>query len=169
MATEAENNQFFKKRKKKKSLKCSFFFQIVLSVIVTLASAAPQFLADTPEVNAAKAQFFSAYNQAFAASAPTQQVADAENSPNAISYVHEDIEAEPYIHVEIPAEPYIHQEGPADDGVVPVAAPQQAAAYVNNPVFSLDTQAYNGPVQQSTFTGGCYNWKGEGVPCRTTF
>ena len=143
-----------------------FSYQIVLSVIVSLASAAPQFLADTPEVNAAKAQFFAAYNSAFAAAAaPVQQVDDT--SVPALGYVHDEIVAEPYVHVDIPAEPYIHQEGPSDETYVAVA--EQPAGYVNNPAYTLDNSYFNNPVQQVAYAGGCYNWKGEGVPCRTTF
>ena len=139
------------------------FLQIILSVVVSLAAAAPQFLADTPEVNAAKSQFFAAYNQAFAASAPTQP--ELEASPNALAYQHENIDAEPYVHVEIPAEPYVHIDGPSDDSAAPAQQFQQAEVYVNNPAFSFD----NSPVQQVAYSGGCYNWKGEGVPCRTNF
>lgn len=129
---------------------------------MSLAAAAPQFLADTPEVNAAKAQFFAAYNQAFAASAPTQP--ELEASPNALAYVHDNIEAEPYVHIEIPAEPYVHIEGPEDNSA-PAQQTQQNQVYINNPAFTFD----NSPVQQVAYTGGCYNWKGEGVPCRTNF
>jgi hypothetical protein len=80
-------------------------FQIVLSVFIGMAVAAPQFLVDTPEVNAAKAQFFAAYNAAVAATGPVQPAADVADA----GYVHEEIAAEPYVHIEIPAEPYIHQ------------------------------------------------------------
>jgi len=122
-------------------------------------------LLDTPEVEAAKQQFYAAYNSALAATAsgPAPVVVaasvDDTSAPVALPYLHEEIEAEPYIHVDIPAEPYVHEE-PAeglDDVSVAVAGP-----VINNPVFA-------GPVQQVAYTGGCYNYRGEGVPCRTIF
>jgi len=116
-------------------------------------------------VNAAKAQFFSAYNAALTATA-AQPVAVAADATGVVPYIHEEIEAEPYIHVEVPAEPYVHQEG--DSAPVAVAEQPAAAPVINNPVFNLDSTAF-APVQQVAFAGGCYNWKGEGVPCRTVF
>ncbi len=45
------------------------FFQIVLAVVVSVACAAPQFIADTYEVQEAKRQFAAAYNAAARAAA----------------------------------------------------------------------------------------------------
>jgi hypothetical protein len=47
--------------------------------------------------------------------------------------------------------------------------PKQPAAYVNNPAYTLDNNYFNNLVQQVAFAGGCYNCKGERVPCRKTF
>ena len=122
-------------------------FQIVLATLA-MASGAPQvFLADTPEVQAAKAQFAAAWNaaaarnqvapvhevarsaQAFVPAAPVQQYApvstaglyeDGETWPEAVPYVHEDIAAEAYVHIEPANVPYV-----AAAPVAPVAAPNQ--------------------------------------------
>ena len=148
----------------------SLYFQVVLSVILSVAVAAPQFLVDTPEVNAAKAQFYSAYNAALAATTAGQPAAApvAADADGIVPYIHEEIEAEPYVHVEIPAEPYIHKGGAAVAAEAPIAVAEQPAAPAFN--FNLDNTVYNNiPVQQVAFTGTCYNWRGEGVPCRTNF
>ncbi len=118
---------------------------------------------DTPEVEAAKQQFYAAYNSALAATAsgpaPVVVAASVDDSsaPAALAYVHQEIEAEPYIHEEIPAEPYIHEEPVEGLDTGAVVAP-----VINNPVIA-------GPVQQVAYTGGCYNFRGEGVPCRSVF
>merc|ERR1712061_662806 len=140
-------------------------------VLATLAVAcnAQYYIADTPEVQAAKAQFAAAWNEAaqrntihpvapvaapiaapVAVAAPVAAglYEDGETYPAAVPYVHEEIAAEPYVHQEIPAEPYVYIGGPAAPvaaPVAPVAAPVQFAA----------------PVQS-----GCLNFKGEAVPCR---
>lgn len=149
--------------------------------------------ADTPEVYAAKQQFASAYNQAARAAAsaspnyaPAQQAAyaaqpaayapveeaDPGNSyPAAEPYIHVEVAAEPYVHVEVPAEPYVHIEPARKRGgrpvqqAAPAYQPQQpiAPTYINNP-----QPAYNQYNQYNRY-GGCYNWKGEGVECRTQF
>merc|ERR1719174_3229566 len=146
-----------------------------------MASGAPQvFLADTPEVQAAKAQFAAAWNaaaarnqvapvhevarsaQAFVPAAPVQQYApvstaglyeDGETWPEAVPYVHEDIAAEAYV----------------PPAVAPVAAPvqqyapvQQAApAYYNPAAYAYAPVAPVAPVKS-----GCFNWKGVAVECR---
>ena len=141
--------------------------------------ALPQFyIADTPEVQAAKAQFAAAWNAAaqrnavpvapihnvapVAPVAPTARVAPAFNAAPVVAGNYEDgqtwPEAVPYVHEEIAAEPYVHQEPALNEAVAaPVVAPTFNAA----PVAPIAPVA---PVQ-----GGCYNWKGEGVPCRTQF
>lgn len=131
------------------------------------ANALPQFyIADTAEVQAAKAQFAAAWNAAaqrntiaptpiaapafapVAAPAPVVNTAglyeDGETWPEAVPYVHEEIAAEPYVHIEGPSAP----AAPVAPVVAPVATPVAA------------------PVTFNTVAGGCYNWKGEGVPCR---
>ena len=134
-------------------------------------SALPQFyIADTPDVQAAKAEFARAWNAAaarnavpvgpvapvapYASVAPIAPVApvavaaglfeDGETYPEALPYVHEEIAAEPYIHIAGP-------EAPA----APVA-----------PVAPVAPIIANTPIAYSATTGGCYNYKGEGVPCR---
>jgi len=92
------------------------------------------FIADTPEVQAAKAQFAAAFDVAqrntiahvdpiaaaydYAPVAPMVHAApvntvglleDGQTWPMAEPYIHEEIPAEPYIHME---EPYIHMEEP---------------------------------------------------------
>merc|ERR1711936_1009976 len=132
------------------------------------SSGAPQvFLADTPEVQAAKAQFAAAWNaaaarnqvapvhevarsaQTFVPVAPVQQYApvstaglyeDGETWPEAVPYVHEDIAAEAYVHIEPANLPYV---APAD---------YNPAAYAYAPVAPV------APVK-----AGCFNWKGVAV------
>merc|ERR1712133_26443 len=117
----------------------------------------PQYyLADTPEVQAAKNQFAQAYNlaasRAAAPSAVPVNVEDPSNySPAAEPYIHEEIPAVPYVHEEIAAEPYVQIAGPAYN-------------------LNFGYPGYNQPAAApATFTGTCYNWRGEGVPCRKQF
>jgi len=153
--------------------------------LIGAAAAAPQFLADTPEVQQAKIDFAAAFNKAArGATIALEQagtVVDPSNpdfSPAAEPYVHVDIPAEPYVHIE---PEYVHQEGEA-----PVAAPAPVApAAPVAPVAPAPVYAgiYN-PQQQFAFNpyfaagfpqaalpapavvqGGCYNNKGEGVEC----
>merc|ERR1712210_33405 len=143
---------------------------------------APQvFLADTPEVQAAKAQFAAAWNaaaarnqvapvhevarsaQAFVPAAPVQQYA-----PVSTAGLYEDGEtwpdAEPYVHIDPENVPYV-----AAAPVAPVAAPvqqyapvQQAApAYYNPAAYAYAPVAPVAPVK-----AGCFNWKGVAVECR---
>ena len=174
-----------------------------------MASARPQFyLADTPEVQAAKHQFAAAYNAAVARTGPVAPHETARTAAVPVGIADPGNtwpEAEPYIHEEIPAQPYVHIEGDA----TPVAAPVQPAAPVAPiapaPTFAPAAPAYNlnlgypgyyladtpevqaakqqfaaaynaalpavaqpaGPV--TVWNGGCYNWLGEGVECRTQF
>ena len=131
----------------------------------------PQFyIADTPEVQAAKAQFAAAWNAAAQRNtiapspvAPLAPVAPVV-APQPIALaapvsagLYEDgetyPEAVPYVHEEIPAEPYVHQE-PAYVEQAPVVAPVAA------PVAPV------APVTFNVAGAGCFNYKGEGVPCR---
>ena len=148
--------------------------QIVLATLAVAANALPQYyIADTPEVQAAKAQFAAAWNAAAQRNAvpvapihnvaPVAPVAPAFNAAPVVAGNYEDgqtwPEAVPYVHEEIPAEAYVHIE-PALNEPSSVAAPV-APTFNAAPVAPIAPVA---PVQ-----GGCYNWKGEGVPCRTTF
>merc|ERR1739848_344871 len=149
----------------RKKMKCF----IVLATLAVAASALPQYyIADTPEVQAAKAQFAAAWNAAAARNAvaptpvdtfrsaapvapvqhfaPVQQFAPVvQAAPVSYDGLYEDgetwPEAEPYIHEDIPAEAYVHIEPAYNAAPAPVAHVAPVAA-------------------------GCFNWKGEGVPCR---
>ena len=165
---------------------CHFYLQPILALLGA-SSALPQYyIADTPEVQAAKNQFAQAYNlaasRAAAPSAVPVNVEDPSNySPAAEPYIHEEIPAVPYVHEEIAAEPYVHIAGRKSGGAAPVqqAAPAyQPAAPAYNPVqnagpaynLNLGYPGYNQPAAApATFTGTCYNWRGEGVPCRKQF
>lgn len=133
-------------------------------------NALPQFyIADTAEVQAAKAQFAAAWNAAAQRNtiAPTPiaapvvapvQVAAAPVQVNTAGLFEDGEtwpEALPYVHEEIAAEPYVHIEGPS--------APAAPVAPVVAPVATAPVAA---PITFNAATGGCYNWKGEGVPCR---
>ena len=130
-------------------------------VFATLAVAAQAqyYIADTPEVQAAKAEFAKAWNAAAArnaqpvapiayeqqrslafapAAAPVVPVANALNFEDGETWP----EAEPYVHVEIPAEPYVHIEGDAAPAAEPYVAPVQAA-----PVQAAPVQYAQAPVQ----------------------
>merc|ERR1712018_808035 len=149
---------------------------LVFATLACAAQAVPQFyIADTPEVQAAKAQFAAAWNAAasrnavpvapihhvpapvapYAVAAPV-----AAPVPVAVAADFEDGEsypaAEPYIHYATGdvAIPYVHVEGPSAP-----AAP--AAPVIATPTFNTVPVAAPAPV-----AGGCYNYKGEGVPCR---
>jgi len=114
--------------------------------LIGAAAAAPQYLADTPEVAAAKVEFKAAFDMAASEAAAALDAAGAvlEGSPAAEPYVHVevlaepyvhdepaleavaevvDIAAEPYVHVEVPAEPYVHVEPAAEPVVAPAVVP----------------------------------------------
>merc|ERR1711973_875987 len=116
--------------------------------LIGAAAAAPQYLADTPEVAAAKVEFKAAFDMAASEAAAALDAAGAvlEGSPAAEPYVHveilaepyvhdepaleeaaevADIAAEPYVHVEVPAEPYVHVEPAAEPVVAPAIVPAQ--------------------------------------------
>merc|ERR1712088_689334 len=124
-----------------------------------MTHALPQYyLADTPEVQAAKQQFAAAYNAAAARSAAPASVPvgieDPSNySPAAEPYVHEEITAVPYVHEEIPAEAYVYNGGrdvanapvqqaaPAYTPAAPAYAPAQPAGHAYN--LNLGFADYN--------------------------
>merc|ERR1712180_394289 len=83
--------------------------------LIGAAAAAPQYLADTPEVAAAKVEFKAAFDMAASEAAAALDAAGAvlEGSPA----------AEPYVHVEVPAEPYVHVEPAAEPVVAPAIVP----------------------------------------------
>ena len=152
-----------------------------------MSHALPQYyLADTLEVQAAKQEFAAAYNAAAARAAAPQAlpagIEDPSNySPPAEPYVHVDIPAEPYVHNEIEAEPYVYIAGkdaaapvqPAAPAYTPAAptayAPVQATGNAYNLNLAFPNYAGYQPAAPATFTGTCYNWRGEGVPCRSQF
>jgi len=106
--------------------------------LIGAAAAAPQYLADTAEVAAAKAEFKAAFDLA------ASKADMLDGAPAAEPYVHVevaaepyvhvepaleaaaevvDIAAEPYVHVEVPAEPYVHVEPAVEVAAEPVVAP----------------------------------------------
>merc|ERR1712168_494023 len=104
--------------------------------LIGAGAAAPQYLADTPEVAAAKVEFKAAFDMAASEAAAALDAAGAvlEGSPAAEPYVHVEILAEPYVHDEpaleaaaevadIAAEPYVHVEVPAEPVVAPAIVP----------------------------------------------
>merc|ERR1711935_307801 len=157
---------------------------------LAMASAAPQFfIADTPEVQAAKAQFSAAYNAAAQRNtiAPVVQAApvyeDGQTWPEAEAYIHEDIAAEAYVHLEpafkagpvAPAAPVFQAAAPvwqqaaqvaqvADTPEVQAAKAEFAAAYsaaLQRNGIAPAPVAPIAPVRE-----GCFNWKGQSVQCR---
>merc|ERR1712180_133632 len=104
--------------------------------LIGAAAAAPQYLADTPEVAAAKVEFKAAFDMAASEAAAALDAAGAvlEGSPAAEPYVHVEVPAEPYVHdepaleaapedVDIAAEPYVHVEPAAEPVVAPAIVP----------------------------------------------
>jgi len=103
--------------------------------LIGAAAAAPQYLADTPEVAAAKVEFKAAFDLA------ASKADMLDGAPAAEPYVHVDVPAElyvhdepaleaaaevaaePYVHVEVPAEPYVHVEPAVEVAAEPVVAP----------------------------------------------
>jgi len=106
--------------------------------LIGAASAAPQYLADTAEVAAAKVEFKAAFDLAASKAdmldgAPAAEPYVHVDIPAEL-YVHDepaleaaaedvDIAAEPYVHVEVPAEPYVHVEPAAEPVVAPAIVP----------------------------------------------
>jgi len=137
--------------------------------LLGVAAAAPQFIADTPEVQEAKIAFAKAFNKAARGSAIALEQAgvqdtdpnDPDYSPPAVPYVHVDIPAEPYVHdepdfVNEPAQPTAAAAAPAPVAPAPFQAPVQAPApavqqQLFNPfTFNSVNQAAH-PVQQQQF------------------
>merc|ERR1711872_309490 len=154
--------------------------------LIGAAAAAPQYLADTPEVAAAKVEFKAAFDMAASEAAAALDAAGAvlEGSPAAEPYVHVEVLAEPYVHdepaleaaaedVDIPAEPYVHVEPAAEPVVAPaiVPAPLKLAGA---PVLPAGFYAahhfagYPAPLGYYPYAlpvPGCFNNKGEAVEC----
>merc|ERR1712212_719859 len=145
------------------NMKC---FVSVLGLIGA-AAAAPQFLADTPEVQEAKIAFARAFNKAAKGSAIALQQAGVQDpDPNDPDY---SPPAVPYVHVDIPAEPYVHNEPAFDDyendepvqqaaAAVPAApvrqAPAAAPAFPAAPVQAQAPAVQNPfPVQNPQYNG----------------
>merc|ERR1712001_790271 len=136
---------------------------LVFATLAVAAHALPQYyIADTPEVQAAKAQFAAAWNAAAARNAapvaPIHHAEVARFAPVApvavaVNASFEDGEsypaAEPYVHVDIPAEPYQY-----------IAGPSAPAA----PVAPVAPVTFNNVI--AGVSSGCFNYKGESVPCR---
>merc|ERR1719415_502385 len=113
--------------------------------LIGAAAAAPQFLADTPEVQQAKIDFAAAFNKAArGATIALEQagtVVDPNNpdfSPAAEPYVHVDIPAEPYVHIE---PEYVYQEGEAAVAAPAPVAPVAAQQQVVNPFVNVPQNA----------------------------
>lgn len=122
-----------------------------VAVMSLLAAANGQFLADTPDVAAAKQQFAAAYNaaaQAAASASPhaaAHQAANGAEAPAALPYIHEDIPAEPYVHIEPEYDllgNVIQQQQQASAYAQPQLQPQQPSApvYLNNPAYAYQQQ-----------------------------
>merc|ERR1711973_926603 len=93
--------------------------------LIGAAAAAPQYLADTPEVAAAKVEFKAAFDLA------ASKADMLDGAPAAEPYVHVDVPAELYVHdepaleaaAEVAAEPYVHVEPALEVAAEPVVAP----------------------------------------------
>ncbi len=115
-------------------------FQALLAFVVSTASA-QYYLADTPEVAAAKQQFAAAYNAAARAAASASPYASAHQATGAPADADPGQvypEAVPYVHEDIPALPYVHEEPPRRRGGQQPAQPAQPA---------YQQQAYQQPQQ----------------------
>jgi len=152
--------------------------------LVAAAAAAPQHIADAPDVAAAKVEFKATFDKVTADAAAALDAAGAvlEGSPAAEPYVHAEIEAEPYVHDEPALEPmlapYVHVEVPAEpyvEAAVEVVMPEpEAPAAVPAPLKLAALPAgvipYGGfyagayPVPLG-YAPGCVNSLGMAVPC----
>merc|ERR1712142_159639 len=150
------------------SFHCQSKMKCFVSVLglIGAAAAAPQFIADTPEVQEAKIAFAKAFNKAARGSAIALEQAgvqdtdpnDPDYSPPAVPYVHVDIPAEPYVHdepnfIDEPAQPAAAPAAPAPVAPAPFQAPVQAPApAVQNTQQLFNPFAFNAqPVQQQQF------------------
>merc|ERR1711973_961897 len=122
--------------------------------LIGAAAAAPQFIADTPEVQEAKIAFAKAFNKAAKGSAiALEQAGVQDTDPNDPNY---SPPAVPYVHVDIPAEPYVHDEPdyvagsddePAQPAAAPVAAPVPQFQAPVAPVAPVTPAPFQAPVQ----------------------
>merc|ERR1711973_665639 len=122
--------------------------------LIGAAAAAPQFIADTPEVQEAKIAFAKAFNKAAKGSAiALEQAGVQDTDPNDPNY---SPPAVPYVHVDIPAEPYVHDEPdyvagsddePAQPAAAPVAAPVPQFQAPVAPVAPVTPATFQAPVQ----------------------
>merc|ERR1712168_291548 len=129
--------------------------------LIGAASAAPQYLADTPEVAAAKVEFKAAFDLA------ASKADMLDGAPAA------EVAAEPYVHVEVPAEPYVHVEPAVEVAAEPVVAPAPLKL-AGAPVLPAGFYAahhfagYPAPLGYYPYAlpvPGCFNNKGEAVEC----
>merc|ERR1711973_62764 len=161
--------------------------------LIGAAAAAPQYLADTPEVAAAKVEFKAAFDLA------ASKADMLDGAPAAEPYVHDEpaleaaaeVAAEPYVHVEVPAEPYVHVEPALEVAAEPVVAPAIVPAPLKlapapAPVAPAPLKLAGAPVLPAGFYAahhlagypaplgyypyalpvpGCFNNKGEAVEC----
>merc|ERR1711931_607452 len=160
--------------------------------LIGAASAAPQYLADTAEVAAAKVEFKAAFDLAASKAdmldgAPAAEPYVHVDIPAEL-YVHDepaleaaaedvDIAAEPYVHVEVPAVPYVHVEPAVEVAAEPVVAPAIVPAplkLAGAPVLPAGFYAahhfagYPAPLGYYPYAlpvPGCFNNKGEAVEC----
>merc|ERR1712168_835303 len=156
--------------------------------LIGAASAAPQYLADTAEVAAAKVEFKAAFDLAASKAdmldgAPAAEPYVHVDIPAEL-YVHDepaleaaaedvDIAAEPYVHVEVPAVPYVHVEPAVEVAAEPVVAPAPLKL-AGAPVLPAGFYAahhfagYPAPLGYYPYAlpvPGCFNNKGEAVEC----
>merc|ERR1712168_328032 len=150
--------------------------------LIGAASAAPQYLADTAEVAAAKVEFKAAFDLA------ASKADMLDGAPAAEPYVHVDIPAELYGHdepaleaaaedVDIAAEPYVHVEPAVEVAAEPVVAPAIVPAPLKlapAPVLPAGFYAahhfagYPAPLGYYPYAlpvPGCFNNTGEAVEC----
>lgn len=135
--------------------------------LVGAAAAAPQYIADTPEVQEAKIAFANAFNQAARGSAVAlQQAGPAIVDPKDPDFAPA---AEAYVHVDIPAEPYVHIEPICDAaGNCEGAAPAPKAAPAPGPFRPAPVQQVAAPVQPTAAPVGFnpfqpFNFNGQAV------
>merc|ERR1711973_842375 len=147
--------------------------------LIGAAAAAPQYLADTPEVAAAKVEFKAAFDLA------ASKADMLDGAPAA------EVAAEPYVHVEVPAEPYVHVEPAVEVAAEPVVASAIVPAPLKlapapAPVAPAPLKLAGAPVLPAGFYAahhlagypaplgyypyalpvpGCFNNKGEAVEC----
>merc|ERR1711973_427795 len=161
--------------------------------LIGAAAAAPQYLADTPEVAAAKVEFKAAFDLA------ASKADMLDGAPAAEPYVHVDVPAELYVHdepaleaaAEVAAEPYVHVEPALEVAAEPVVAPAIVPAPLKlapapAPVAPAPLKLAGAPVLPAGFYAahhlagypaplgyypyalpvpGCFNNKGEAVEC----